>query len=114
MTHHVPVSQVAANESIPAGGDRRDDPVRNLRRLHPGRLLIRPDIGGHLFPGFQFLGKLLGSVSVPEIGHMAKLLGFGTGIFIDAVFHQQFGQRMRKLRRIDQVVLRDMLIPVIF
>ena len=45
---------------------------------------------------------------------MAKLLGFGTGIFIDAVFHQQFGQRMRKLRRIDQVVLRDMLIPVIF
>ena len=113
MTDHVTVREVAAEVGVFSGAQGFDERVGYLCALHPRALFKGNNVGGNLDVGFKLLAELSAPVSVPEVGNVTELLGFGDGVLGDPGVGEVFAECVRDLRGIDEVVFRYVEVAVV-
>ena len=114
MSDHIPVREVQTDKLIFSGFDRGNNGIGDLGALHPGTLFKRNDIGGDLLIGFKSLVEFSGPVSVEEVGDMTVLLRFTDCKLTDIAGAEILAERLVDLRRINQIMIRDMEVAVVF
>ena len=113
VAHHIAIGEVAAQELELVGRHVLHHLLGDLLGLH-GRGLLKGDhIGGDLLVDLQILVHLTGTVAVPEVGHVAELLGLGQGVLMNTGGAEDLGQGVLDDRGLDQVVGGDFQVAII-
>ena len=113
VANHVAVGEVAAQELELFRRHVLHHLLGDLLGLHGRGLLEGDDVGGNFLVDFQILVHLAGTVAVPEIGHMAVLLGLGQGILVDSGGAQHLGQGMLDDGGLHQIMLGNLQVAVV-
>ena len=113
VANHVAVGEVAAQELELLGCHVLHHLFGDLLGLHGRRLLEGDHVGGDFLVDFQILVHLAGTVAVPEIGHMAVLLGLGQGVLMDSGGAQHLGQGVLDDGGLHQIMLGDLQVAVV-
>ncbi len=113
VPHHVSVGVVHAQVLVLAGFQGGQQGIGDLGGFHPGPLLEGHHVGRHFHVGLQTVGELAGAIAVPEVGHVAVLLGFGNGELAHAGTCQEFTQGAVDGRRLHQKARGDLQIAVV-
>ncbi len=113
VADHVAVREVDAQVLDPSALDGREGGVGDLRRLHPGALLEGDVVAGDLDVVLERLVELARAVAVPEVGHVAVLLGLAAGELGHAVVGEVLAEGALDVRRVDQEVLGELQVAVV-
>ena len=114
MADHVAVRVIDTQKTVAIAANGSKEGIGHFRGFHPRALVEGDVVGGHFLPRFQCFRYFFRIIAVPEIGDMAEFLGFCAGELVDALGDEKFRQGVCDFRRVDEVMLGNVEIAVIF
>ena len=111
VAHHIAVREVAAESLVLAALQGFDHGVGDFGSLHPRALFERNNVGFDFQVGFAV--KLAGTVTIPEVGHVAVLLRFGASELLHAGFGKPFAAGFLDCRRRNEEAVRELEVAVV-
>ena len=111
---HIAVGVVDAGVPQPVSPQGGDGHIGDFGRLHPRALLEWDDVTRNLDILLVDLVEHAGAVAVPEVGHVAVLLGFAARELADLIAGEILAHRSVDRRRLHEKVSWQLEIAVVF